>query len=468
MYVNLSNYDYIFNYDLSGVTYDNVFNLQINSGEFSQGRIPYCFDMDDDWNFTCNIAGHISESIYKQRQYSEQLQNDIKNYVKYSNSSTNHTKFTIDLSNYENTQVSYSVWLVSKDNINNKEYGIAVDWGDGVKQPFISDDNRITLSHLYRQGDVYTIDIIGDINKIQGINDGGFLTKILVLPMTLTSFSCCGYSNLVTFSADIPSGITDYTSFFSDCISLSNISENFTIPNTVSGCTEMFYNCLSLVSIPDIKLPDTITNASSMFQKCQRLGTLNLEFSDNCENISNICNSCTSLQQVTINKLPDIDNLNCQFAFAHCTSLGTITINTSKLSMASNVNYQGMFYNCYQLYDINFISKQNPLPSAAANYTTMFFNCTELSIDCTGIFNNWTNSLNIDVTEMFAYCYKIQGQLYHQVEENGKWRTIPSPLITNYYIQGVNTMFTASSETKILQDPTNLQLLQQNGHYTQI
>ena len=469
IYVGLSNHDPNSPFLLPETTCVNEFELYINSGAFTEGRVPYCFDMDENWNFTYNLAGDISESIYKQWQYAEQLQNDIKNYAKYSKSSTNHTKFTIDLSNYENTQVSYSVWLVSKDNINDKEYGIAVDWGDGVKQPFISDNTSITLSHIYRQGGIYTIDIIGDIDKIQGINDGGFLTEILVLPMTLKSFSCCGYSNLVTFSADIPSGITNYTSFFSDCISLSNISEKiFTIPNTVSGCAEMFYNCLSLETIPAIKLPDTITNASSMFQKCQHLQTLNLEFSDSCENISNICNSCTSLQSVTINKLPDVDNLNCQFAFAHCTSLYDIKINTSKLSMASNVNYQSMFYNCYTLYDINFISEQNPLPSAAANYTRMFYNCTALAISCTRLFENWTDSLNIDVTEMFAYCYNIQGYLYGYLEENGEYSILPSPLITNMYIQGVNTMFTASSETKILQDQTNLQLLQQNGYYTQI
>ena len=136
--------------------------------------------------------------------------------------------------------------------------------------------------------------------------------------------------------------------------------------------------------------------------------------------------------------------------------------------MASNVNYQSMFYNCYTLYDINFISEQNPLPSAAANYTRMFYNCTALAISCTRLFENWTDSLNIDVTEMFAYCYNIQGYLYGYLEENGEYSILPSPLITNMYIQGVNTMFTASSETKILQDQTNLQLLQQNGYYTQI
>lgn len=436
-------------------------------------------DIQSDWNFTFNVAGNISPSFYKDwdyniqqqyPQYIKQLQNDIKNYAKYAKSSINHTKFTIDIRDYADTLVSYSVSLVSKGNTNDKEYGIAVDWGDGVKQPFTSDYASITLSHIYRQGGVYTIDIIGDIDGIYGINDGEFLTEILALPMTLTSFSCGGYSNLVTFSADIPSGITDYTSFFKDCISLSNISENFTIPNTVSGCAEMFCNCLSLETIPaTIKLPDTITNASSMFQNCQRLQTLNLEFSDNCENISNICKYCTSLQYVTINKLPDVDYLNCQSGFADCISLYDIKINTSELSMASNVNYQGMFYNCYTLNKINFIGNQYKLPSAAATYIRMFYNCTTLSINCTGIFDNWTDSLNIDVTEMFAYCYNIQGQLYHSLEENGKWRNIPSPLITNYFIDGIGTMFAGSiSENKILQDPINLQLLQQNGYYTQI
>lgn len=96
-----------------------------------------------------------------------------------------------------------------------------VDFGDGTKQTYTSNNSSTQVTHSYSESNIYTIKIIGN------------------------------HSN---FRAS------------------QNTIEIIQISNSVTSCSLMFYDCSSLTAIPStLTIPDSVTNCSGMFSNSSRL-----------------------------------------------------------------------------------------------------------------------------------------------------------------------------------------------------
>ena len=180
-----------------------------------------------------------------------------------------------------------------------------VDFGDGTKQTYTGNNSSTKVTHSYSESNIYTIKIIG--------NHSNFIASRNTIEIIQISDS-----------------VTDYTSMFSNCRSLTEIPETLTIPNSVTNCSYMFYGCSSLTTIPStLTIPDSVTNCSFMFYNCSKLTS----------DISNIWPS-------TWNYTGTID---LSFMFSSCSKVvGTVPAN--KLwNSGKTFNSSGCFRNCKSL-----------------------------------------------------------------------------------------------------------------------
>lgn len=192
---------------------------------------------------------------------------------------------------------------------------------------------------------------------------------------------------------------------FYNCTALTDIS-NFN-SNVLINTSDMFYNCSSLTSLPDINYSN-IYQCYQMFRGCNGLSgaiTLTLPKASNmhsmflgCSNITsivlnlgyssfipmqNIFSSCSSLENVTINAIDNIQlEYGIQLGFANCTSLATVTLPyTEKYCI-----YRYAFGGCTTL---------TAIPtnlSSYGNYNYTFMNCTSLTEVKNRTFNHFVNS----------------------------------------------------------------------------
>ena len=171
----------------------------------------------------------------------------------------------------------------------------------------------------------------------------------------------------------------DINNMFSNCISLKTVVLNdFTCYNNYINMSYMFYNCPSLVSLSipseDMDIP---YDMSYSFANCSSLKRMDLDFSgyfSQGKTFSNAFRNCTSLVSVNLNFYFDYEDIS--YAFMGCTNLETIDIS---IFCAINVKYMtGMFYGCYSLNVIDFLS-----------------------------YELWTHKL-IDISYMFSGCYSLK------------------------------------------------------------
>ena len=143
-----------------------------------------------------------------------------------------------------------------------------VDFGDGTKQAYTGNNSATYVSHNYSKSNTYTVQIIGNHSHFKAPEN---IIEIIQL------------SN----------SVTDCSSMFSYCLSLTEIPSTLIIPNSVTKCSNMFWTCTSLTTIPStLTIPNSVTDCSGMFYLCTSLksdigniwpstwnstGTINLE-----------------------------------------------------------------------------------------------------------------------------------------------------------------------------------------------
>lgn len=154
-----------------------------------------------------------------------------------------------------------------------------VDFGDGTKQTYTGNNLLTPVTHSYSESNIYTI-------KITGNHSNFYASK-----------------NIIEI-IQISNSVTDCSSMFQDCSSLTTIPSSLTIPDSVTNCSSMFSNCTSLTSDISNIWPSTwnytrTINLSSMFNSCSKIvGTIpadNLWNSGKTFSSSSCFRNCTLL-----------------------------------------------------------------------------------------------------------------------------------------------------------------------------
>ena len=180
-----------------------------------------------------------------------------------------------------------------------------VDFGDGTTQTFTGNNSSTQVNHDYSESNIYTIKIIGNHSNFQA-------------------------SRNIIEVIQISNSITNCTNMFSECSSLTAISETLTIPNSVTSCAGIFRSCWSLTAIPStLRIPNSVTDCSLMFNYC----------SDLTSDISNIWPSTWKYTGII-----DINRM-----FSGCSKI-VGTVPADKLwNSEKTFNSSYCFYNCTSL-----------------------------------------------------------------------------------------------------------------------
>ena len=161
-----------------------------------------------------------------------------------------------------------------------------VDFGDGTKQTYTVNNSSIGVIHDYSESNIYTIKIIG--------NHSHFKASINTIEII-----------------QLADSVTDCSSMFEDCASLTAIPSTFKIPDSVTKCSYMFYSCLNLTSDISNIWPSSwnytgTINLSNMFESCSKVvGTVpadKLWNSGKTFNSNGCFTGCTSL--TNYNEIP--------------------------------------------------------------------------------------------------------------------------------------------------------------------
>ena len=232
-----------------------------------------------------------------------------------------------------------------------------VDFGDGTKQTYTGNNSSTHVTHFYSESNIYTIKIIGNHSNFRASRN---IIEII----------------------QISNSITDCSSMFRDCSSLSAIPETLIIPDSVTNCAQMFYECSSLTTIPEtLIIPDSVTNCSQMFDRCSSLTAIPETFT--------LGNSVT----------------NCSWMFGYCSSLTAIP---STLTIPNSVtDCSFMFSYCRSLTSI---PSTLIIPNSVTDCSSMFSNSSNLISDISNIWpSTWNSTGRINVSHMFHGCSKIVG-----------------------------------------------------------
>jgi len=226
-------------------------------------------------------------------------------------------------------------------------------------------------------------------------------------------FAGCNALQIVTFNSETnTSGITNTSSMFSSCFSLTSVP--FFDTSNVTDMSSMFANCYSLTSVPllntakvtttssmfstcinlvSVPLFNTaaVTTMASMFLNCYNLKFVSLFNTASVNSMQSMFQGCASLTAVPLFNTANVTNM--QLMFQSCTSLTTVPLfDTIKVtSMAS------MFNTCSSLTSVPLFNTV-----AVTSMASMFNSC--LSLTSVPLFNT---ALVNDMSSMFQGCNSL-------------------------------------------------------------
>lgn len=229
-------------------------------------------------------------------------------------------------------------------------YNFVVDWGDG-NQDTITTWNQPERTHTYAEHGTYQVKITGTCTAFRFINTGDRTKIRRVINWGETGFSGFGVNgmfhgctNLVSVAGDVGvafDSITDFSSMFRDCTSLTNVPLI-----DLSGATSvfaMFRNCSSLTSVPLYDLSNQ-WSTSQLFFGCSSLTSVpafDLSSAVSCSSMFSGCASVEFFPEFTFGIVTNLDQM-----FSGCSSANSIGNITSGLDIRT---CQGMFFGCSSL-----------------------------------------------------------------------------------------------------------------------
>ena len=216
------------------------------------------------------------------------------------------------------------------------EFNFQVDWGDGITETGITNDNISTKSkHQYQNAGTYDIKIKGKYESLRGSYDAmktanyDKLKKVkqwgttglkhvkfefcynlneIVSPTENSFINLLGIDFGYTDIQSIPENlfencpnVTVFASSFEGCRNLTSIPKNLfrNCPN-ITSFYYTFSECSNLTSIPENLFTNcpNVDNFKNTFSKCSSLTGIPAKLFDNCEKVEDFeftFNGCTSL-----------------------------------------------------------------------------------------------------------------------------------------------------------------------------
>lgn len=278
---------------------------------------------------------------------------------------------------------------------------------------------------------------LGDVgldNTFRGCNS---LTYTPILPSSYNGYmgGCFMDCKALTEVPIMPSGVTNLSSCFSGCTSLTSVNTTDWDTSQVTNIGDIFRDCSALEEVNVTNLcTDKITDLTCVFYSCSKLSNI---IGLNTWNVSNVTHmgrdgwqacgifqNCRALTRLDLNswnvgKLRVAENMfntcenletlilpnnftsltNTQKMFVNCKKLTSIDVGDWDTSQVTTMN--DMFYGCGSLTTLD-VSNWNT--SNAGNMSNMFRNCSGLtSLDVSGLDTKNVTAMN----SMFQNCNNL-------------------------------------------------------------
>ena len=201
-----------------------------------------------------------------------------------------------------------------------------VDWGDGTSADFAS---AATAEHTYTKG------------QGQACSRGYTTFKVVISPNagSLTAFAVTSHSLATQGQCH---------NILSCVIAATHLT---TLANAFCKATAPTVKCYALERVNLVGTFTVLTDATSMFQSCNSLQSVDVSGMVAVTTASSMFNSCLSLQSVDVSGMVAVTNASSMFS--SCYSL-TAIMATNFARDATSVSFSDAFTNCEQLTEINF------------------------------------------------------------------------------------------------------------------
>ena len=151
-------------------------------------------------------------------------------------------------------------------------------------------------------------------------------------------------------------GVTDMSSMFYECSSLTSLDLSGLDVSNVTTMYNMFSNCRSLSSL-NLSGWDTsnVTDMSSMFTTCESLTTLDLSHFDtsNVTDMREMFTTCESLTTLDLSGWNTSNVTDMSYMFTNCLSLTSLDLSGWDMSKVTGMKY--MFSTCNHLKTIRMV-----------------------------------------------------------------------------------------------------------------
>ena len=202
-----------------------------------------------------------------------------------------------------------------------------------------------------------------------------------------------GFQNLNT------SAVTDMSSMFSGCSSLTEPNVSNFNTSKVTSMGGMFYGCSGLTSLNVSNFnTSAVTDMSAMFYDCSSLTELNVSnFNTSAvTDMSHMFCRCSGLTELNVSNFNTSAVTNMCWMFSGCSGLTSLNLSNFNTSAVKNMSY--MFLDCSSLRSLN-LSNLNT--SVVTDMSAMFSDCSRLTELNVSSFNT---SAVMYMYSMFSRC----------------------------------------------------------------
>ncbi|MCI5984719.1 MAG: BspA family leucine-rich repeat surface protein [Firmicutes bacterium] len=398
-------------------------------------------------------AVQISEYAYMKNENSDRSEFWSDTYRPYIRT----INFGNDLSNLpSNCTLENLCFDVTGDGSKKKVYGYLVD--SGLKD---SSDLTKPLYNLYIVSETPIFApsgcngmFMGFKNLLQINFDDNFNTSNVTDMSSM--FSDCSSLTSLDLSGFNTSNVTNMSWMFYNSSSLTNLNLSSFNTSNVTDMSSMFYWCSSLTSLGINSFnTSNVTNMNSMFHFCSSLTSLNVS-SFNTSKVNNIIHMfqcCSSLTSLDLNGFNTSNVTDMSYMFSSCSSL--TSLNLSSFNTSNVTDMSGMFSVCSSLTKLNLINF-NTLQ--VTSMEQMFYGCSSLtSLDLSSFNTSNVSKFGGSGTNhgMFAGCSKLTTTIniirssvtdYQHMFYNAA--TDPNAKITVNYIAAASTLVDNMIATK--------------------
>ena len=238
--------------------------------------------------------------------------------------------------------------------------------------------------------DGYTIRTIG--------NDSGNLPTLIRFGSGAKSLLSVEYINT--------SEVTDMSSMFQNCSSLTTLDLSNFNTSQVTNMASMFRSCSKLTSL-DLSSFDTsqVTGMGSMFYNCSNLTSLDLSNFDTSQvtNMASMFRSCSKLTSLDLSSFDTSQVTGMAYMFRGCSSLTSLDLSNFNTSNVNDMSY--MFYDCSLLATLD-LSNFNT--TKVTDFTNIFANTSKLTnigllYALASTINSLSSNMGTDIARIIWY-----------------------------------------------------------------